>query len=330
MAWNGEVPNIQGSRRQSKIGSPLQTTLVLLLPTANIKGSHGKNLQDTWGRSCEGLNKELLQEQPDMTNQLIGVLLRFREKHVAVMADIESMFYQVNVPEKHKDYLQFVWWPGWWRSVEGANRSPDESASIWCIIFTQLLQLCATKTADLYTNQFGEETAHALTRHSYVDDILKSYNKSQNAINATPKVVGMLAAGGLKLTKFHSNGRKTLATIPDGDRSKQLKDVDISTCMIPVERALGMNWCFESDKFTFKIQLKDKPMTRRGILSTISSIYDPFGIAIPYLFEWKKILQQICAEKGWDDPLTNRQINSWVKRKLDIKLLENFCFCSSN
>ena len=210
---------------------------------------------------------------------------RFREKHVAVMADIESMFYQVNVPEKHKDYLQFVWWPGWWRSVEGANRSPDESASIWCIIFTQLLQLCATKTADLYTNQFGEETAHALTRHSYVDDILKSYNKSQNAINATPKVVGMLAAGGLKLTKFHSNGRKTLATIPDGDRSKQLKDVDISTCMIPVERALGMNWCFESDKFTFKIQLKDKPMTRRGILSTISSIYDPFGIAIPYLFE---------------------------------------------
>lgn len=52
------------------------------------------------------LNKELLQGQ-DLTNQLIGVLLRFRENPIAVMADIESMFYQVHVPEKYHHYLRF-------------------------------------------------------------------------------------------------------------------------------------------------------------------------------------------------------------------------------
>ncbi len=40
------------------------------------------------GRS---LNSELLQG-PDLTNTLVGVLLRFREEPVAIMADIESMF----------------------------------------------------------------------------------------------------------------------------------------------------------------------------------------------------------------------------------------------
>lgn len=27
------------------------------------------------------------------------------------MADIESMFYQVNVPVSQRDFLRFVWWP---------------------------------------------------------------------------------------------------------------------------------------------------------------------------------------------------------------------------
>ncbi|XP_066925838.1 uncharacterized protein [Clytia hemisphaerica] len=56
------------------------------------------------------LNQELIQG-PDITNQLSGVLLRFRQYPVAVMADIESMFYQVRVPEEFHDNLRFIWWP---------------------------------------------------------------------------------------------------------------------------------------------------------------------------------------------------------------------------
>ena len=39
---------------------------------------------------------------PDLTNQVIGALIQFREEHVAMMADIEAMFYQVNEAEKQK------------------------------------------------------------------------------------------------------------------------------------------------------------------------------------------------------------------------------------
>ena len=32
---------------------------------------------------------------PDLTNRLIGVLLRFREKPIAMIADVQAMYHQV-------------------------------------------------------------------------------------------------------------------------------------------------------------------------------------------------------------------------------------------
>ena len=55
------------------------------------------------------LNKQLI-AGPDLTNQLVGVLTRFREEHIAYMADIEAMFHQVRVPENQRSLLRFLWW----------------------------------------------------------------------------------------------------------------------------------------------------------------------------------------------------------------------------
>ncbi|KAJ8416516.1 hypothetical protein AAFF_G00358040 [Aldrovandia affinis] len=64
------------------------------------------------GASYQGasLNGQLLQG-PDLTSSLIGVLTRFRQERVAVMADVESMFHQVKVPPEDADLLRFLWWP---------------------------------------------------------------------------------------------------------------------------------------------------------------------------------------------------------------------------
>jgi len=50
------------------------------------------------------LNDKVLQG-PDITNQLIGVLLRFREEPVAIMADVQAMFHQVRVSVSDRDVL---------------------------------------------------------------------------------------------------------------------------------------------------------------------------------------------------------------------------------
>ena len=44
-----------------------------------------------------------------MNNNLIGVLMRFREEPAAVVADIESMFHQVRVDPSDCDTLRFLW-----------------------------------------------------------------------------------------------------------------------------------------------------------------------------------------------------------------------------
>lgn len=56
------------------------------------------------------MNQQLLQG-PDQTNQLVGVLSRFRQETVAMVADIEGMFHQVLVEPKDCDMLRFLWWP---------------------------------------------------------------------------------------------------------------------------------------------------------------------------------------------------------------------------
>ena len=56
-------------------------------------------------------NKNLLQD-PDYTNSLVGVLLRFHEENVALVGDIESMFHQVKVRPEDQDSLRFLWWSG--------------------------------------------------------------------------------------------------------------------------------------------------------------------------------------------------------------------------
>ena len=47
---------------------------------------------------------------PDLTNQTVGVLLRFREEQIAVTGDIEAMYHQVKVPENQRYFLRFLWW----------------------------------------------------------------------------------------------------------------------------------------------------------------------------------------------------------------------------
>jgi len=56
------------------------------------------------------LNNKLLQG-PDLTNSLLGVLTRFRQENIAMMADVEAMSHQVRVPEEDTDLLRFLWWP---------------------------------------------------------------------------------------------------------------------------------------------------------------------------------------------------------------------------
>ena len=103
-----------------------------------------------------------------------------------------------------------------------------------------------------------------------------------------------------------------LAGIPLAERSKKVKERTLDT---PLEdRALGVYWHVEEDRLGFQVKQMDKPLTKRGILSMVSSVYDPLGIAGPFILKAKKILQDLCQAKlDWDEPVSKERRQEWLQ-----------------
>ena len=53
------------------------------------------------------LNDQLMKD-PDLTNSLLGVLSRFQQECIAVMADIKAIFHQVKIPNYNCLFLCFL------------------------------------------------------------------------------------------------------------------------------------------------------------------------------------------------------------------------------
>ena len=74
-----------------------------------------RTIRVVFDSSCEfegvSLNKVLL-PGPDLMNNLIGVLMRFRKENIAVMCDIKQMFHSFYVDPPHGDFLRFLWFEG--------------------------------------------------------------------------------------------------------------------------------------------------------------------------------------------------------------------------
>ena len=88
----------------------------------------------------ESLNKHLLQG-PDLTNNLTGVLCRFRKETVAFTCDVEGMFHQVYVhPDSSKISVVGQKNPG-----ESAGRVQNESPPLWCCIVPRVCELRTEK-----------------------------------------------------------------------------------------------------------------------------------------------------------------------------------------
>lgn len=253
------------------------------------------------------LNKNLVQG-PDMTNNLVGVLLRFRQGNVAFAADVEAMFHQVKVREEDRDALRFLWW------TKGLDEPPDVyvmqvhifgAASSPCVANSVL-----KRTASDNAQDFSPEAVNAVKRNFYVDDALPSTDSEASAGKLASEMTEILARGGFNLTKFTSNSKSVLSLIPEERRANPRLNLDLEE--LPVERALGVRWFAETDELGFEVKDLVRPETKRGILSTICSLYDPLGFASPVTLTAKSIVQDLWRTgAGWDDPLEPSVLQRW-------------------
>ena len=269
------------------------------------------------------LNDQLLQG-PDLTNSLFGVLLRFRQEQVGFMADIRSMFHMVRVPEEDADLLRFLWWP------KGDTSQAPQTYRMRVHLFGAVSSpACANfalkKSAEDNWQEYGPEVKSTIERNFYVDDCLKSVQDAETAVNLCEQLRSVCRKGGFHLTKFVSSDDLVMEHIPEEDRTAKVSSGSALTTGSAEKRALGILWNTSTDTMGFKVQVMKRPATRRGMLSTISSIFDPLGFVAPVLMAPKILLQQLCQlDLGWDDPIPQHLEERWMKWMEDLPKLQEF------
>ena len=256
------------------------------------------------------LNQSLL-SGPNLTSSLIGVLTRFREKSIAIMADVETMFYQISVPEKDRDCLRFLWWPDGNTELEpvmyhmtvhlfGAASSPS------------CANAALRRTAIDNQHLFSRDVTSTLLKHFYVDDCLRSVDLEVDAISMVSDLVSLCAKGGFNLTKWLSNSKQVLSSISVDQQAKEVKDLDLENSGLPVSHTLGLIWSADSDMFQIRTEIRDQLTNRRGLLSVVASVYDPLGFVAPFVLSAKIMLQDLCKRKlSWDESLDEKDRKQW-------------------
>ena len=255
----------------------------------------------------KSLNSELL-KGPDNTNLLIEVLLRFRVDPIAVTADIKSMFHQVKVPPEDSRKLSFLWWPDGNIKQEpaffemkahlfGATSSPS------------VCEYALRKTAEDNFEYHSSSAIDSVMRDFYVDDMLKSFPTVNQAIEISHDIKNLLSKGGFHLTKWISNSTSVLDSFPSEDQAATKTQTNLG----PIdEKTLGLIWDLKTDHLRPQLPKLTYPNTRRGVLATVASVYDPLGIICPLILKAKLINQELCILKtDWDDQIPSEILPRW-------------------
>ncbi len=265
------------------------------------------------------LNQEVHQG-PDMTNKLIGVLIRFRENPIAIMADVEAMFHQVRVTPRHRDALRFLWYKN--DHLLTFRMCVHLFGGVWS---PSVSSYALKRTADEHRSLFKPQVVNAVMNDFYVDDLLHSLKSEEDGVTMVSELKKLMAMRGFNLTKWVSNSRKVLQSIPEDCLAKTVQTLDLSSSNLPIERALGVVWDTENDSLCINVKTKEVKYTRRGLLSYVSSVYDPIGIVCPFALLAKKMFQNECRlKKSWDDDLeetTVKAFNKWVNELPKLKEL---------
>ena len=132
------------------------------------------------------------------------------------------------------------------------------------------------RTASDQSSQYENEIIERIKQNFYMDDYLDCFPSQEKAIETVHKVIKILSTGGSRLTKWLSNSKHILKTLTPAERSPKVANLDLSD--IPIERAPGIIWDRQEDILQTKTINKDSMLTKRGLLSFISSIYDPIEI----------------------------------------------------
>lgn len=248
---------------------------------------------------------------PALQNDILSILLRFRQYKYVACADVEKMFRQVLLQSDQRS-LQLILWrdnPSDPLDTYQLNTVTYGTASAPYLSMRCIRQLALECDDDVI--------ARVITQDVFVDDLITGDDDLDNLILICQKTSDVLQSGCFPLRKwtFNSDVSQNKSTEHFIGEHEQTK-------------TLGLGWHNTSDELHFVTKIdnydNNTNLTKRVMLSVISQIYDPLGLLSPAVIISKMILQKLWLSKiDWDTSVPREIANTWKHFIFTLRYLKD-------
>jgi hypothetical protein len=279
-------------------------------------------LRIVFDASCKSHNQlslnDMLSVGPKLQEDLFHILLRFRKHAIAFSADIEKMYFQVEVHPEHRDFQRLFW--------RARDDGPVETYRIKKVTFgiasaPYLAIKSMQKLATLESTNFPLASP-VIMQDFYMDDLLTGAETVEEALELKSQLSNCLSKGGFRLRKWSSNDAQVI-------QNSQQHDITLNS---DSSKILGMFWNGNSDNLFYSTNSNSgspsthensEKYTKRRVLAVIARLYDPLGLINPLLVTAKVVLQKLWTlQLGWDDPIPSDLEITWRQFTEDLRNID--------
>ncbi|CAH2226597.1 jg5548 [Pararge aegeria aegeria] len=237
---------------------------------------------------------------PIVQDDLLSILLRFRQHKYVISGDIEKMYRAILVTPSQRHLQQILFR---FNSTEPIKTYTLNTVTYGTSSAPYLATKCLVTLADTCTDI---EVKNSIRRDFYVDDYLSGGDSVASVIELAKNVTKIMDTAKFNLRKWQSNNTTILHSITQNTNQQQSeKTLDLNDSL--PNKTLGLNWDCNSDNllFSINIQTNRKKISKRVILSLISQVFDPLGLLGPCTVEAKILMQKLWLDKcNWDDEVS--------------------------
>ena len=259
---------------------------------------------------------DAIHQGPNLQQDLLSILFRFRKNKVALVCDIAQMYHQVELHNKDKPYVRFLW-----RDMKTTKEPSiyEFQTLLFGLNAAPFLAQYVSQTNAKKNQELLPRASETVLKSTYMDDCLDSVESIGEAHTLYQELTQLWEKAGMKPRKWLSNEKEVLKKIPTEHRAKQ---IDLGH-ILPYTKTLGVIWNAELDEFSFKISYEKKEKyTKRSFLKLMASVFDPFGILAPFVMKAKLIMQSMWLKQiDWDETLSTHEektIEAWIRDLDDI------------
>ncbi|XP_074661909.1 uncharacterized protein LOC141914575 [Tubulanus polymorphus] len=237
-----------------------------------------------------------------MLVDLPSLIMQFRTGVVAMSADIARAFLSVQLAEKDRRYVRFLWYKDNDPSkgivpyqhntvIFGSTASPFTLAAV------------LSKHFDAHRDSW---VAQDMGMKLYVDNLLSTLSKEDQVSEYFEEAMEIMQRGNFRLRQWASNSQLLMKKATN--RDIHVRD----TTSVPL---LGMTWNADNDVITIarkSMTQTEATITKRKVASRTAALFDPLGLVAPVTVTAKVFINKLWqSSKEWDQELDQSELKEW-------------------